>query len=195
MSVNTISKIPLASVDVWATQPPSNSVADIAFAPLSTENIELTNDYEPVAYQANRALRAAQSAMELNALQERNHATTAYSTLNCVATPLFPTFDAQRAIQCSNNQQLGVGEYNRRSSGLVQRASSGCDCGEKCNGQCVCNSAYNECHAPPIGYQPGYYVQPGPPGPGHQNTWREKSVRLKKKKLFEQTIEQTKTPN
>ena len=139
MSVNTFHD--LASIDVWETDPPSTSVADIAFAPLSTENIEMTNDYEPVAYQANRALRAAQAAMELNALQERNHATTAYSTLNCVATPLFPTFDAQRAIQCQKDQNEGIGNYDLRSRALVERASGGCACGAKCNNQCVCDKA------------------------------------------------------
>ena len=152
----------LALVDVWETDPPSTSIADIAFAPLSTENIELTNDYEPVAYQANRTLRASQAAMELNALQERNHATTAYSTLNCVASPLFPTFDAQRAINCAKDQNQGVGLYDQRSPALVQRASSGCDCqcGAQCAQQCECSQTYNTCRAPPIGYESGYYVRP-----------------------------------
>lgn len=88
-------------VDVWATQRPSSSVADIAFTPISEDGIELTNDYEPVLYQANRALMTANAAQEIADLQTRNHATTAYSTLDCYATPLFPTFNGQRAVDCS----------------------------------------------------------------------------------------------
>lgn len=74
--------------------------------------IELTNDYEPVQYQANRALMAANAAQEINDLQMRNHATTAYSTLDCGATPLFPTFNGQRAADCAirqARQHEGVG--------------------------------------------------------------------------------------
>jgi hypothetical protein len=88
-------------VSVWATEQPSKSIADVSFAPTSITGIELTNDYEPVQYQANRALMAANAATEINDLQERNHATTAYSTLDCHATPLFPTFNAQRAVDCA----------------------------------------------------------------------------------------------
>lgn len=148
------------SVNIWTAAPVSNSIADIAFAPVSTDNIELTNDYEPVAYQANRSLRAAQAAMELNALQERNHATTAYSTLNCVATPLFPTMDAERALQCSEDKAAGVGEYtNRERHALVRRASSGCNCSEWTNAPCQCNPG-RYCAAPVIGYDAGFYVRP-----------------------------------
>lgn len=89
------------SVSVWDTEQPGKSIADVSFVPTSTAGIELTNDYEPVQYQANRALMAANAAQEINDLQERNHATTAYSTLDCHATPLFPTFNAQRAVNCS----------------------------------------------------------------------------------------------
>ena len=88
-------------VDVWATQRPSNSIADIAFTPISEDGIELTNDYEPVLYQANRALMTANAAQEIADLQTRNHATTAYSTLDCHATPLFPTFNGQRSVDCT----------------------------------------------------------------------------------------------
>lgn len=87
------------NVDVWGDAP-SDTLADRSFAPISEKGIELTNDYEPVVYQANRALMAANAAQEINELQERNHATTAYSTLDCNAVPLFPTFDAQRAVDC-----------------------------------------------------------------------------------------------
>lgn len=87
------------NVEVWE-QAPSDTLADRSFAPISETGIELTNDYEPVVYQANRALMAANAAQEINELQERNHATTAYSTLDCNAVPLFPTFDAQRAVDC-----------------------------------------------------------------------------------------------
>ena len=76
-------------VDVWATHRPSSSIADIAFTPISETGIELTNDYEPVLYQANRSLMTANAAQEIADLQTRNHATTAYSTLDCHATPLF----------------------------------------------------------------------------------------------------------
>ena len=148
-----------ASIDVWQTDPPSATIADIAFAPLSTENIELTNDYEPVAYQANRKLRAAQAASELSALQERNHSTTAYATLGCVAQPLFPTFDAQRAVRCEEQQAARVGDPTvAREQALVARASSGtntCKCGK------VNKQGYQHCSnciAPPIGYDPGYYI-------------------------------------
>jgi hypothetical protein len=88
-------------VDVWATERPSNSIADIAFTPISEDGIELTNDYEPVLYQANRALMTANASQEIADLQTRNHATTAYSTLDCHATPLFPTFNGQRAVDCT----------------------------------------------------------------------------------------------
>jgi hypothetical protein len=89
--------------DVWL-QRPSSTIADIAFAPISETGIELTNDYEPVVYQANRGVMAANAAQEINDLQTRNHATTAYSTLDCHATPLFPTFNGQRAVDCSIRQ-------------------------------------------------------------------------------------------
>lgn len=89
------------AVSVWDTEQPSKSIADVSFVPTSMTGIELTNDYEPVQYQANRALMAANAAQEINDLQERNHATTAYSTLDCHATPLFPTFNAQRAVNCA----------------------------------------------------------------------------------------------
>lgn len=88
-------------VDVWATHRPSSSIADIAFTPISETGIELTNDYEPVLYQANRSLMTANAAQEIADLQTRNHATTAYSTLDCHATPLFPTFNGQRAVDCT----------------------------------------------------------------------------------------------
>lgn len=87
-------------VSVWETEQPSRLIADMSFAPISVTNIEMTDDYEPVAYQANRALMQANAAQEINELQERNHAMTAYSTLDCQAMPLFPTFNAQRAADC-----------------------------------------------------------------------------------------------
>lgn len=87
-------------VSVWETEQPSRLIADMSFTPISVTNIEMTDDYEPVAYQANRALMQANAAQEINELQERNHAMTAYSTLDCQATPLFPTFNAQRATDC-----------------------------------------------------------------------------------------------
>jgi hypothetical protein len=94
------------SNDVWETQQPSKSIADVSFVPTSVAGgIELTNDYEPVMYQANRALMTANAAQEINDLQMRNHATTAYSTLDCVATPLFPTFNAQRGMDCVLRQR------------------------------------------------------------------------------------------
>lgn len=92
------------SVLVWQTQHPSKSIADVSFVPTSLRGIELTNDYEPVQYQANRALMAANAAQEINDLQMRNHATTAYSTLDCAAMPLFPTFNGQRAADCAIRQ-------------------------------------------------------------------------------------------
>lgn len=97
-------------VSVWETEHPSKSIADVSFAPTSVTGVELTNDYEPVQYQANRSLMAANAAQEINDLQERNHATTAYSTLDCEATPLFPTFNGQRAADCAirKAQRYGV---------------------------------------------------------------------------------------
>lgn len=89
--------------EVWLDRP-SSTIADIAFAPISETGIELTNDYEPVVYQANRGVMAANAAQEIIDLQTRNHATTAYSTLDCHATPLFPTFNGQRAVDCSIRQ-------------------------------------------------------------------------------------------
>jgi hypothetical protein len=96
-------------VSVWETEHPSKSIADVSFAPTSVTGIELTNDYEPVQYQANRSLMAANAAQEINDLQERNHATTAYSTLDCYATPLFPTFNGQRAADCAIRQARRAG--------------------------------------------------------------------------------------
>ena len=94
------------NVTVWETQPASSStLPDDAFAPLCDSGIELNNDYEPVVYQSNRVLMAANAAQAINELQERNHATTAYSTLDCVATPLFPTFNAQRKKLCHVREQ------------------------------------------------------------------------------------------
>ena len=52
---------------------------------------------------------AANSAVEVADLQLRNHSTTAYSTLNCVSKPLFPNFDAQRALNCATDEALGKG--------------------------------------------------------------------------------------
>lgn len=104
------------SVHVWQTQHPSKSIADVSFVPTSLRGIELTNDYEPVQYQANRALMAANAAQEINDLQMRNHATTAYSTLDCAATPLFPTFNGQRAADCAirqSRQHQGIGVVPR----------------------------------------------------------------------------------
>jgi hypothetical protein len=102
------------SNDVWETQQPSKSIADVSFVPTSVAGgIELTNDYEPVMYQANRALMTANAAQEVNDLQLRNHATTAYSTLDCVATPLFPTFNAQRGMDCVLRQRRKEAGVNR----------------------------------------------------------------------------------
>jgi hypothetical protein len=102
------------SNDVWETQQPSKSIADVSFVPTSVAGgIELTNDYEPVVYQANRALMTANAAQEINDLQLRNHATTAYSTLDCVATPLFPTFNAQRGMDCVLRQRRQEEGINR----------------------------------------------------------------------------------
>jgi hypothetical protein len=94
------------NVTVWETEPASSStLADDAFAPLCDSGIERYDDYEPVVFQSNRALMAANAAAEINEIQERNHATTAYSTLDCVATPLFPTFNAQRKKLCHVREQ------------------------------------------------------------------------------------------
>lgn len=87
-------------VSVWETEQPSRLIADMSSTPISVTNIEMTDDYEPVAYQTNRALMQANAAQEINELQERNHGMTAYSTLDCQAMPLFPTFNAQRAADC-----------------------------------------------------------------------------------------------
>lgn len=94
------------NVTIWETEPASSgTIPDDAFAPICERGIELNNDYEPVVYQSNRVLMAANAAQELNELQERNHATTAYSTLDCVATPLFPTFNAQRKKLCAEREE------------------------------------------------------------------------------------------
>ena len=90
-------------VSVWLAQS-SDTIPDRSFVPICENGIELNNDYEPVVYRSNRVLMEANAAQELNELQERNHATTAYSTLDCVATPLFPTFNAQRALNCENRE-------------------------------------------------------------------------------------------
>jgi len=135
-----------APVNVWDFNPPQ-SLADKVFATTSVSGIEFSDDPEPVLYHANRALLSANAAQELNELQERNHATTAYSTLGCVATPLFPTFDAQRAVICAQDKAADMGGMCN-PPGTVARAS-----GE-----------------PPIGYpsnlpssgamgMPGYYRQ------------------------------------
>ena len=149
LALNNLYALPDTHVDIWNQGSSATTIADIAFTPISTTNIEQTNDYEPVMYQSNRSLRAAQAAQELNGLQERNHASTAYTTLDCVATPLYPTFDAQRAIQCAGEQSEGVGSYGppdgRERYALVRRASSGTPSGRL---------------APPIGYSDGYYVRP-----------------------------------
>ncbi len=110
------------STNVWASDEtiPKQNIADKMFAPTSTTNIEQPNDFEPVAYQANRALMAANAAKELNELQKRNHATTAYTTLGCVAQPLFPSFDAQRAVNCSRRQAMGVGMVTNSPSLVSQ---------------------------------------------------------------------------
>ena len=92
------------SVNVWQRQQMSETIPDRSFVPISQTGIEYSTDYEPVVYQSNRALMEANAAQELNELQERNHATTAYSTLDCVATPLFPTFNAQRATNCAKRE-------------------------------------------------------------------------------------------
>lgn len=130
------------NVAVW-NDAPSDTLADRSFAPISETGIELTNDYEPVVYQANRALMAANAAQEINELQERNHATTAYSTLDCNAVPLFPTFDAQRAVDC----------------GIRKARRQGLDVPPNLVSQPV----------PPLGYPPqsmmgvpGYYSKGGP---------------------------------
>lgn len=87
-------------VRLWDTEPQGTTLIDTVFVPVSETGIEMYNDFEPVVYQSNRKLMAANAAQEINELQERNHATTAYSTLDCVATPLFPTFNAQRLKNC-----------------------------------------------------------------------------------------------
>lgn len=92
------------SVNVWQRQQMSETIPDRSFVPICETGIEYSTDYEPVVYQSNRALMEANAAQELNELQERNHATTAYSTLDCVATPLFPTFNAQRATNCAKRE-------------------------------------------------------------------------------------------
>lgn len=106
------------SVNVWATEPAATTLPDMAFVPISEKGVEMNTDYEPVVYQNNRTLMAANAAQELNELQERNHATTAYSTLDCVAMPLFPTFNAQRLANCSvREKELARNRYEGRAPG------------------------------------------------------------------------------
>lgn len=105
-------------VDVWATQPIASTLPDLAFVPVCESGIEFNTDYEPVVYQTNRVLMEANAAQELNELQERNHATTAYSTLDCVATPLFPTFNAQRGLNCERR------EDNQNAAALEQSSKN-----------------------------------------------------------------------
>lgn len=94
------------NVTVWETESAvSRTLPDDVFVPLCDSGIERNDDYEPIVYQSNRALKAANVSQEINELQERNHATTAYSTLDCVATPLFPTFNAQRKKLCHVREQ------------------------------------------------------------------------------------------
>ena len=111
------------SVNVWATEPAATTLPDMAFVPISEKGVEMNTDYEPVVYQSNRTLMAANAAQELNELQERNHATTAYSTLDCVAMPLFPTFNAQRLANCSarekelaRNRYVGIAPVDARGA-------------------------------------------------------------------------------
>lgn len=106
------------SVNVWVTEPAATTLPDMAFVPISEKGVEMNTDYEPVVYQNNRTLMAANAAQELNELQERNHATTAYSTLDCVAMPLFPTFNAQRLANCSvREKELARNRYEGRAPG------------------------------------------------------------------------------
>lgn len=95
-----------ASVDIWdQVNDTRQSLADTVFATTSISGIEMADDYEPVVYQATRALMEANAVDELKQLQQQNHATTAYSTLNCEAKPLFPLFDAQRKKICSEQEE------------------------------------------------------------------------------------------
>ena len=103
-------------VDVWTTQPVANTLPDLAFVPVCESGIEFNTDFEPVVYQTNRVLMEANAAQELNELQERNHATTAYSTLDCVTTPLFPTFNAQRGMNCERRE-------DKQNAGALEQAS------------------------------------------------------------------------
>jgi hypothetical protein len=103
-------------VSVWTTEPVANTLPDMAFVPVCENGIEFNTDYEPVVYKTNRVLMEANAAQELNELQERNHATTAYSTLDCVATPLFPTFNAQRGINCERREDKQHEQTQHRAS-------------------------------------------------------------------------------
>lgn len=94
------------ALQVWDVRA-SDALPDRAFVPTSESGIEMITDYEPVVYQSNRTLMMANAAQEINELQERNHATTAYSTLDCTAMPLFPTFNAQRAANCELRESGG----------------------------------------------------------------------------------------
>ena len=103
MAYNNLSS---ASVDVWDhVNDARQSLADTVFAATSVSGIEMADDYEPVVYQSTRALMGANAVQELQELQAQNHATTAYSTLNCAAKPLFPMFDAQRQQICNDTER------------------------------------------------------------------------------------------
>ena len=115
-----------ASVDIWDhSGDPRQSLADDVFATTSVSNIEMADDYEPVAYQATRALLAANAVNELQELQQQNHATTAYSTLNCTAKPLFPLFDAQRKQICAEDEERARW-VSKDGAGFSGPAGAGC---------------------------------------------------------------------
>ena len=115
--------------EIWDAPERPQTLADISFAPTSITNVEFPDDIEPVAFQANRALLAANGAGELAELESRNQETTAYPSIACTTGPMSPTYRGGPACDVASMEERshGITAYTRGEPLLTQFNSERAD--------------------------------------------------------------------
>ena len=108
--------------EIWNAPERPQTLADISFAPTSINHVEFPDDIEPVAFQANRALMAANGAGELAELEARNQQTTAYPSLACTTGPMSPNYRGGPAcdVAAMEERSHGITAYTRGAPLLTQ---------------------------------------------------------------------------
>lgn len=96
-------------VEIWDEPERPQTLADVAFATTSIDNVEFPDDIEPVSFQANRAAMAENAAGELRELQALNQHTTAYPTIACTTGPMSPVYRGGPACDVASMEERSHG--------------------------------------------------------------------------------------